>query len=648
MKRLTIILAALALVATAAWGDQWVDTDVEKLIEDAPGLTEHPDASAVFLKIQKLVEIGDDGSYVGKWNRLTKVLTLMGREEYSNASFTYNSENERLTLLKGVTVRRTGRTVEVDEDAVNDVTPAFLEGASIYANVLQKVISFPVAGREATMELQLLEERDPTPDGHVSGVEYFAAADPIEHKEIRIETPSGTELHTKLVPGWVGFQGDVRERGDRWEVENVPAVTLEEHSLSLTELYPKLYYTTYESWADVAAFFAGQFYPHVETTGPVAERAAEVVAGLTDDEEKTRELFFDVTTNIRYISLRLGLGGYEPNDASAVLANLYGDARDQVVLLVSMLRSQGIDAYPAAIPMLRTTFVEEIPTLRQFNTLVVALPNEEGGYRFLDPWLDDAAYKYFQLGRGSMAFVVLDDGTGDLVRIPDFEPEDNVAMEYLSIQLNDDGSAMVRVTGQMHGYYDRKARRALKDATPSEEEKYFDQAASELSHGALSADYSHSDLGNLMEEVNIRQTVEAPDFAVVQGGMMILRVPEYPYAFATTSVYPRLSERTQPFDAHCATEVHFEAKILVPRTLMVEHLPEPVSIEGEHADFEFSCVWDESRHTIFWRKDITIKSPVVPVEDYDDFKTAYDAVSSPKNSLILLREVVHTLSPIQE
>ncbi len=646
MKRLTIILAALALVATAAWGGQWVDTDVEKLIEDAPGLEEHPDASAVFLKIQKLIEIDEDGGYEAKWNKLTKVLTLMGREEYSNDSYIYNSDSESVEFVKGVTVRSTGRAVEVEEDAVNDVTPAFLEGASIYANVMQKVVSFPVAGREATMELQLLAKRDPAPDGHVSGIEYFAAADPIAHMEVRIDTPDDMRLTTELVPGWVGFQGDVRERDGRWEVRDVPGVTLEEHTLAAAELYPRLLYTSYGSWADVAAFFAGQFYPHVETTGPVAKHAAEVVAGLTDDEDRTRELFLDVATNVRYIRLALGLGGYAPNNASTVLTNLYGDTRDQVVLFISMLRSQGIMAYPAAVSNLRSTFVEGVPTLAQFDRLLVALPTEDG-FRFLDPRLDDAAYNFVLYGRGNTAFVVFDDGTGELVRIPDFEPDDNLAMEFLSIQLNDDGSAQVRVTGQMHGYYDMKTRRALKDATPSEEDKYFDQAAGALSQGALSADYSHSDLTNLTEEVRLRQTVEAPDFAVVQGDMMILRVPEYPYAAATTTVYPSLSERTLPFDTQCPTRIEFEAKILVPNSLQIERLPEPMSIQGDYADFELSCVWSPERHTIYWHRTITIKEVIVPVEAYGEFKRAYDALTSPKNSLILFRKIVHTTSPVQ-
>ncbi|MCD4689882.1 DUF3857 and transglutaminase domain-containing protein, partial [bacterium] len=642
-----IILAILALAAATASGDQWIDTNVQKLIDEAPGREEHPDASALFLKIQKTVSIEEDGSVEVQRNILTKVLTLMGRETYSNQSYIYNSDSERLELLKGVTVRSTGRTVEVDEDAVNDITPAFLEGASIYANVLQKVISFPVVGRNATMELQLIERRDPAPDGNISGVEYFAAQDPVIHKEIRLNAPRGMKITSELVPGWVGFRGDVREHDDRWEVRNVPGVTLEPYTPSTTELYPKLLYSSYKSWSEVAAFLAGQFYPHVETTGPVDDRAAAVTDGLANDEDRTREIFLDDAQNIRYIPLQLGLGGYEPNDAAAVLENLYGDTRDQAVLFVSMLRSQGIDAYPAATQALRTTLVEGVPTPEQFDKLIVALP-VEGGYRFLDPRLDDVAYGHLYWGRGNMALVVLDDGTGELVRIPEFKPEDNLAQKYLSIQLNDDGSAQVRVTCQLRGFYDRQARRALKDATPLEEKKFFEGAAGVLSQGAESVQYSHSDLSNLMEAVSVRQTVMAQDFAVVQSNMIILRVPPHPYGFATIGAYPSLKERELPFDNECETRREFEAKILIPKSLQIERIPEPLSIETEYADFEFDCTWIPHSRSIFWRQTITIKELVIPADGYDEFKQAYDTLTSPKNSLILLKYAVDTLSPIQE
>ena len=639
--RILIALAAIALLASVACADQWMDTDIERLMENAPGLEEYPDASAVFLKIQKLIDVDADGAVDVRRNSLTRILTLMGREQYSNQSFIYNSDIEKLELVKGITIRKTGRIVEVEEDAVNDITPAFLEGATMYSNVLQKVISFPVAGRGSTMELQLHETQEPATDGGFSGVEYFAAPDPILTKEVRLNVPGGVTVTSKIVPGWVGFKGEAMMGENHWVVRDVPAVVLEEHTLPTRELYPRVLYSSYDSWADAAAFFAGKFYPHVEIDGTVAEHAAGVIDGLESNEDKTRALFLDVAENVRYTPLDLGLGGYEPDDASSVLANLHGDTRDMAVLLVSLLRSVGIDARPALVRSYGSSFTESVPTLKQFDKVLVRVP-EGDGYRFLDPRLDDVGYGHLQWGVGNTTLVVSDDGTGELFRIARWEPEHNYARKAFSIQLSPDGSAEMRVICQLGGYYDNKARRALKDVTPSEEDKYFDSSADAVSSGATSVMHSHSDLKNLMEAVSVRQTVSAPDFAVVQGDIMVVRIPGFPHAFASTGVYPRLSERELPFDLQSEVYSHFEVKVLLPAGFTIERMPEPLLTETEYADFELNCILADDGHTIFWSQKITIKKTVVSPEDYEAFKESYDALASPKNSLILIRQIVHT------
>jgi hypothetical protein len=104
MKKVMLTLVVLALAATMALAEQWLDTDVEGLIESAPSKEDYPDASAVFLKIQETAEVAEDGSVVTMRNRLIRILTLRGRERYSNQSFLFNEELSALSLVKGVTV----------------------------------------------------------------------------------------------------------------------------------------------------------------------------------------------------------------------------------------------------------------------------------------------------------------------------------------------------------------------------------------------------------------------------------------------------------------------------------------------------------------------------------------------------------------
>ncbi len=641
MKSAALIVIALALAATAAFGDQWRDIDVDDLMENAPGEDAYPDAAALFLNIQEMTVVSEDGSLVTTRNRLTKILTLRGRERYSNESFLYDTDRTLLELVSGSTTRKSGRVVEVEADGINDVTPAFLEGATIYANVLQKVISFPVAGPGSTMDSQIREETAPSKDGSFSGIEYMGTTDPILAAEFTLRYPDSMDAPSNAtLTGQLG-KVEMLKTPDAGKlsvrIHDVPALVEEEFMPPATELYPRFIYSSYKDWNQPAAFLAGEFFPHVQTDGAIALHVSEVTTGLSSDEDKLRALYLDVATNIRNVFLNLGIGGYEPNDAATVLSNRYGDTRDKAVLLVSTLRSAGMEAYPAAIRRATGVFIEEVPTLKQFDRLLVALP-DGSGYRFLDPMLDDVAYGFLRWGRGNTALVVMDDGTGELVKIPQFDPVENSAHRTMSVILETDGSAAIHAACELSGFFDRKARRAMKDATPSERGKVFESTASALSAGATDVNHAHSDLADLTVPVTASQDIEAPDFAVAQGDMMIVRIPAFPLDFASTGVYPSLAERRYAFEMPCPATSSLAIDVRIPDGYEVVRMPDALSLESDAARFEVACEWDEAERNISWTQDVTFKRMTIPVEEYGKFKDDYDALASPKNRLVLLRK----------
>jgi hypothetical protein len=642
MRRLTLLLTALALFAAVASADQWRDVDVQALMNEAPGRDDHPEASAVLLKLQELVEVYADGAVVSERNRLIRVLTLRGRETYSNQSFQYNTDTDVLTVVKSITVHRSGKVMEVEEDAINDVTPAFLEDATVYANVMSRVISFPLVGPGATTELQLREDSRPSADGSFSGIEYMGAEDPILSAEFTLRYPAdGPEPN---VAGREGFLGEVellesRVAGEAsFTIEDVPALVAEENMPSAVDLYPRVVYSSYADWSEPAAFFAGEFYPHLRTDGGIADRVERVTAGLSSEDEIVKALFLDVASGVRNIHLRLGLGGYEPNDADTVLENKYADTRDKAVLLISMLRAAGLEAYPALVAgRTDASFDEEVPALEQFSRILVALPNG-GSYRFLDPFLDDAFYGFVRWGRGNAALVVTDDGTGELVRVPGFSPEENVAANTIDIDMDADGAATLRAECALTGYFDRKTRMDLKDSKPSEKEKLFDSAANVASSGATSVEYYHSDLTDLTEPVTVTQTIDAPDFAVPQGDMMIVHLPAFPHSFARTGVYPTLGERNYPFVFPCEFVSELEMKISVPDGYSVAWIPDPFAATAAGVSFELSCGMSEDGTALMWKRRVVVNERIVSTDDYPYFKDSYDALSSPKNLLVILEK----------
>jgi hypothetical protein len=57
---------------------------------------------------------------------------------------------------------------------------------------------------------------------------------------------------------------------------------------------------------------------------------------MPDVRSKVRALHHWVASNIRYIAVSIEDGGFVPRSAEQVLANLYGDCKDHVVLLEAL------------------------------------------------------------------------------------------------------------------------------------------------------------------------------------------------------------------------------------------------------------------------------------------------------------------------
>ena len=106
--------------------------------------------------------------------------------------------------------------------------------------------------------------------------------------------------------------------------------------------------TTFRTWEEVGRWYAALEAPQRVPTPEVRKKAAELTADRKTDVEKLEALYNYVATNFRYVSLSLGLGRYQPRQASAVLQEQYGDCKDKHVLLASLIEASGLNA--SAVP----------------------------------------------------------------------------------------------------------------------------------------------------------------------------------------------------------------------------------------------------------------------------------------------------------
>src|SRR5882757_10317156 len=122
----------------------------------------------------------------------------------------------------------------------------------------------------------------------------------------------------------------------------------------------------------------------MELTPELAAKVKEIVQGKSTDADKIKALFDFVSADIRYRGLGVGpRTGYTPRKASETYASRWGVCRDVSILLTSMLRESGIQAYPV-ITNVGDPVLNKI-AYDGFNHAIVALPKKGGGWTYIDP-----------------------------------------------------------------------------------------------------------------------------------------------------------------------------------------------------------------------------------------------------------------------
>ncbi len=166
--------------------------------------------------------------------------------------------------------------------------------------------------------------------------------------------------------------------------------------------------------------------------------------------DSLRALYRWVAQDFRYVSVSLGLGGYQPREPAAVLDTKYGDCKDKTTLFVALARRMGLRAYPVLLSAFGGVD-SSLVSLRQFNHMIAAV-ERPGGYLFLDPTAESVPVGMLPASEeGGFPVVVRPDGSGQEVRLPLDSVTANRNEELLTGQVTPDGSFDGRMTNTFQG-----------------------------------------------------------------------------------------------------------------------------------------------------------------------------------------------------
>jgi hypothetical protein len=453
-----------------------------------------------------------------------------------------------------------------------------------------------------------------------------------EHLKVRYKEHNLSQARTDTTMG--------DKVSHRWEAQNVPAVMREKHMPSLQEILPMVHTAptrfkmeAYEgemtSWAAFGQWVARLNEGRSELPPDLAAKVARLTAGMSD-REKIRALYQYLQQNTRYVSVQLGIGGWQPFPAAYVAEYGYGDCKALSNFMQSLLSAVGIPAQYALIRAGtgRSEILPDFPST-QFNHAILCVPNK-GDTVWLECTSQDQPFGFLGSFTSDRYALLITDQGGKMVRTPRYGDGENVQRRTVNLALNGDGEATATVSTHYAGLQYENISDVLDIGGEKQKKALYERlgiASFEISDWA----YEKGAGGDAKADETLHLQIRR--FATTSGKRLFMQ-PNLMNKMDGVS----MSSEQRKFDfiiKYPYTDID-SVSCTVPEGYHLEFIPEPKIITSAYGRYEASLVAEQGKWT--YVRTLKMNSGRYPAGQYEQYQQFINSIAeADKQKLVLVK-----------
>lgn len=212
-----------------------------------------------------------------------------------------------------------------------------------------------------------------------------------------------------------------------------------------------------ESWQAASEFYYKFNMGRDELPELTKKKLADLIKPGDDVRTKTKKVYEYMQSHTRYMSIQLGVGGWQTIPAMEVATKGYGDCKALTNYTVAMLEHVGVPACAALIRAgANTRFSYTDFSRMSFNHVIACVPTPTDTL-WLECTSQDNPFNYLGSFTGNRHALLIKPKGGELVKTPTYYPELNFQKRSSLVKLADDGSANIEMKTSYGGIQqDRK------------------------------------------------------------------------------------------------------------------------------------------------------------------------------------------------
>ncbi len=328
----------------------------------------------------------------------------------------------------------------------------------------------------------------------------------------------------------------ITENGDKkiytWEIKNKAAGKDEPYApawrkrtptvlLAPSEFEIQGYKGNMTSWEGFGRFISSLLQNRDALPEQVKNQVHALTDGLHNDYEKMDTLYDFLQKNTRYISIQLGIGGWQPFDAAFVVNKRYGDCKALSNYMVALLKEAGIKAYYVLIAAGEKNagmMVADFPS-NQFNHATVVVPVGKDSV-----WLECTSQTvpagYIGQFTGGRQALLIDENGGHVVSTTRYGMEKNTSVRQIQGTVDENGKLSASVQTQYAGIQQESVHEMLHFLTKKEQAEQLKKLIDLPTYDVTGFNYSESRARLPLIEEQLQLT--ADNYATVSGKRLFI------------------------------------------------------------------------------------------------------------------------------
>ncbi len=239
-----------------------------------------------------------------------------------------------------------------------------------------------------------------------------------------------------------------------WELTNMPAIAKANFCPALADISPGVliapsivnvegYEGNFDTWTGFGQWIYLLNKDRNNLSDETRSKIEKMTADITDERAKIKLLYEYMQNKTRYVSIQIGIGGFQPFDAETVDRLSYGDCKALSNYMKSILEVAGISS--------RYTLVlagDENPTIHpdfcsnQFNHAILCVPLRNDTV-WLECTSQNIPFNYLGTFTADRKVLLIDHEGGKLINTPALKQTDNLESRKVYVTLDPMGNGTV-------------------------------------------------------------------------------------------------------------------------------------------------------------------------------------------------------------